>query len=69
MFAPWMGGKRKARGAPNGGSIGATSNAAIAAQTKRAPCQQEVEADSSSNGGIGAKTHRIGTDRSIPATS
>ena len=38
MIAPWMGGKRKARGAPNGGSIGATSNAAIAAQTPKTRC-------------------------------
>ena len=45
MVAPRMGGKRKARGAPNGGSIGVTSNAAIAIQTKRGPCQQEIEAD------------------------
>ena len=46
MIAPWMGGKRKARGAPNGGSIGVTSNAAVAAQTQRGPRQQEIETNS-----------------------
>ena len=65
MIAPRMGGKRKARGAPNGGSIGVTSNAAIAIQTKRGPCQQEIEADFLSRGGTGVKACEVRTGMSI----
>lgn len=60
-----MGGKRKARGARHGGSIEATSHAAIAAQAGRGPCQHEISANCLPIGNIGAKPFKMGAGMSI----